>query len=138
MNTIFYRNIVVIKKNIHIPIKSSITETRGADTIEVSISNFFNKAGTKAPIVAPNIIFISIATPTSNAILWLFIIIYVPAPPISPQNIPVTIPTKTYFNVLFKDVISLFDNVIIVIDDDCIPILPPKHNITGKKKSIFT
>ena len=55
-------------KNIQIPIKSSITETKGADTIEVSISNFFNNVGTKAPIVAPNIIFISIARPTSNAI----------------------------------------------------------------------
>ena len=42
----------------HIPIKSSITDTSGADTIEVSISNFFNKLGTMAPIVAPNIIFI--------------------------------------------------------------------------------
>ena len=55
----FYKKVVVIIKNIIIPIKSSITDTNGADTIEVSISNFFSKLGTKAPIAAPNIIFIN-------------------------------------------------------------------------------
>ena len=59
----------------HIPIKSSITDTSGADTIEVSISSLFSKAGTNAPIVAPNIIFISMAEPTNNEIFLLLIII---------------------------------------------------------------
>ena len=55
----------------HIPIKSSITDTSGADTIEVSISNFFNKLGTMAPIVAPNIIFINIDILTNKDIFKL-------------------------------------------------------------------
>ena len=122
----------------HIPIKSSITDTSCADTIEVSISNFFNKLGTMAPIVAPNIIFINIDILTNKDIFKLFIMIYVPRPPISPQTMPVIKPTKISLTVLLVDTESLEDMVIIVMEDDCIPILPPKHNITGKNNNIFT
>ena len=48
--------------------KSSVTDTNGADTIEVSISNLFIKYGTNAPINAPNTIFNKTAIETNNAI----------------------------------------------------------------------
>ena len=80
-----------------------------------------------------------VLSPISNKdIFKLFIMIYVPRPPISPQTMPVIKPTKISFTVLLVDTESLEDMVIIVMEDDCIPILPPKHNITGKNNNIFT
>ena len=89
-------------------------------------------------LMSENIIFINIDILTNKDIFKLFIMIYVPRPPISPQTMPVIKPTKISFTVLLVDTESLEDMVIIVMEDDCIPILPPKHNITGKNNNIFT
>ena len=53
---------------------------------------------------------------------------------------PVINPTAPSFKTVLKSISSssLLDRVIIVSDEDCIPTLPPKHNITGKKNNIFT